>query len=335
MNSIHLIMTALSLLFCFHPAAGKTAEEATRDRVLEPGNAIQGKPYPAYHPDSESERTWDHALPFLGQRALDRGFSLPLPYGVSLIFFHQNQGFSIESMEVAFRKDVPYKNIDFIDFSGAKVDNTSWQTKLDAWIFPFLNAFVTLGSVKGTGTVPISIAKADLYDFFTPNLCSGGSPPAFCEGYFSAVAPIDYNGYNYGLGLLLASGYKDWFFAAPITYVITNVNVSEDNITAFSFIPRVGYNYRTPRSGKFGFYAGANYLNTKVNLTGHYELPLAGDPNVGENVTVRYRMSQQPLDVWNALAGINWELSSEWSAVLEVGFSENKENQTLNVNYRF
>jgi hypothetical protein len=324
----------------FGLAVPEVQAQANEDgRVLEPGKDISGKPFPELNQESKAEAqktVWEHDLPFLAQRVIDKGFNLPLPYGASLIFFHQNQGLSLDSLSVAFSDTAPLKEVDFIDFSGMTVDNTSWQAKFDAWILPFLNAFITVGTVKGTGTVPISIANADLYNFFTPGICpGGGGGPGFCDGYITATAPIDYNGFNYGVGLLLATAYNDWFFAAPITYVITNVNVSDDDIRATSFIPRIGYNLRTARSGKFGFYLGANYLDTVISLTGHYSLPLANDPNVGQVVNVRYDLSQHPLDKWNTLVGINWELSNIWSIILEVGFAKNKENQTVNFSYRF
>lgn len=327
----------LIFLFAGLGAINSFASE-NQDRILEPGAEMFGKPFPEKNKRNKEPTekvVWEHNLPFYAQNVIDKGFTLPLPYGASLIFFHQNQGMALDSLSVAFSDTAPLKDVDFIDFSGMKVENTSWQGKFDAWILPFLNAFVTIGSVKGTGTVPISIAKSDLYDFFSPGICSGGAPPAFCSGYISAVAPIDYYGYSFGVGLLVATAFNDWFFAAPLSYVVTNVNVSDDNITAVSFIPRFGYNLHTARSGKFGFYIGGNYLDTQVNLTGTYSLPLAGDPNVGQDVDVRYKLSQHPLDKWNALVGINWELSDLWSVVLEAGYSKNRENQTVNFSYRF
>jgi hypothetical protein len=334
-NKILIYILFVFLCLCAIAAHAETGEEG---RVLEPGKDILGKPFPELNKEYKEEaqkKIWDHALPFLAQNVIDKGFTLPLPYGASLIYFHQNQGLSIDSLAVAFSDTAPMRDVGFIDFSGTKVDNTSWQGKFDAWILPFLNAFVTIGSIKGTGTVPISIAKSDLYNFFTPGLCPSGGGPGFCNGYISAVAPIDYNGYSYGVGLLVATAYEDWFFAAPFTYVITNINVSDDDIKAMSFIPRIGYNLRTPRSGKFGFYVGANYLDTKINLTGTYSLPLATDPNIGQDVNVHYDLSQHPLDKWNTLVGINWELNDMWSLIVEAGFAPDKENQTMNFNYRF
>ena len=336
-NLIYIII----LFMCLIASRGHAQQETSHEegRVLEPGKDMFGKPFPEINKEykEEAEKTvWGHALPFLAQRVIDKGFTLPLPYGASLIFFHQNQGLSIDTLSVAFSDTAPLRDVGFIDFSGTKVDNTSWQGKFDAWILPFLNAFVTIGSVKGTGTVPISIAKSDLYNFFTPGLCpGGGGGPGFCNGYISAVAPIDYDGFSYGVGLLLATAFNDWFVAAPLTYVITNVNVSDDDVRAMSFIPRIGYNLRTPRSGKFGFYIGANYLDTEINLTGTYSLPLATDPNIGQDVNVHYDLSQHPLDKWNTLVGINWELNNTWSIILEAGFAPEKENQTVNFNYRF
>lgn len=303
----------------------------------------RGKPYPEYIPPTTAEKMedetnpnkplWPWSLPIWGQKVLDKGIQLPRPYGLGLVFYHQEQAINIHDLEVAFGNE-DLRPIDFIDFGHTKVDNTTWQLKLDAWVLPFLNVFGIFGAIKGTGEVPISIASKDVYEYFIPGICSGGSPPNFCNGYISAVAPIDYHGNNVGIGILIAGAYKNFFFAMPATYVVTDINVSDTNITAVNVTPRIGYSIVTNFNGKFGPYIGANYLDAKGYLTGTYTLPLAGTP-IGRDVEVRYKLRESPVDKWNFMFGMNWQLSDLWSIAAEVGISKNRTSQTFNFGYRF
>ena len=139
---------------------------------------------------------------------------------------------------------------------------------------------------------------------------------------------------NYGVGILLAAGFQDFFFAMPVTSVVTAVNVSPPNGTTLHMIQRVGYNIKTKHSGKFGVYLGANYLDSRMEMTGTYSLPMSSSP-IGHDVDVRYSIHENPLDRWNGLAGVNWELSEFWSIVAELGFGTHRQMQTFNFSYRF
>lgn len=330
------------LLATTNLAMAAATDDATAP-ILSPDIRTQGKPYPEYsvpiaeqmeNASNPTKPLWPWSLPFLAQRVIDKGFKLPRPYGINLIYYHQIQAIDVSDLQVGFTDSSPYNDINFIDFGGAQIQNTTWQAKIDAWVLPFLDVFAIVGTVQGDGQVPISIANKDLYDFFIPGLCSGGSPPNFCNGYITGTAPAHYTGNNAGVGILLASGYKNFFFAMPISYVITDVNVSTTNITALNMTPRIGYNYSTTFSGKFGFYVGANYLDSRGTLTGSYILPMTGT-QIGHDVTVRYQLREKPVDKWNTIFGMNWELSDLWSVVLEIGDSKNRTSETVNFGYRF
>lgn len=319
----------------FFIVAPSFAQNAKELPILTPGHEIIGKPYPEFRKkDKEEHRVWEWSLPFLAQRVLDKGFNLPRPYGLSLIYTHINQGLYIGDLEVSFDPNKPLKNIDFVDLEGSVVDNSTWQVKADAWLLPFLNVFALLGTVEGTGNVPININAKAFFDDIDPSICAGGPVPQFCNGNISATAPIDYHGVNYGIGFLLAAAANNFFFAMPVTYVETDVNVSTSNSISLNIIPRVGYNIQTEKSGKFGLYVAANYLDSHVDLTGTYTLPMASSP-IGRDVEVEYKLREHVLDKWNAVLGVNWELSEFWSADLELGFSENRDMQTFLFNYRF
>jgi hypothetical protein len=308
------------------------AEPAEHLPIPVPGSEIQGKPYPEFQSE-KVHPVWEWTMPFLAQRVIDKGFSLPRPYGVSLVYTHLQQGLDIGDLHVAFDDSKPLRDIDFVNLAGAEVNNNTAQLKVDSWILPFLNAFLLLGTVEGSGNVPIAISAKEFYDDIDTSICAAPAPN-FCDGYISASAPIKYHGVNYGLGLLVAGGFKDFFFAMPITYVITDVNVSTSNGTSLNLIPRFGYNIKTLHSGKFGVYLGANYLESNMEMEGTYTLPMASSP-IGRDVDVRYRIHENPLDKWNAVTGVNWELSEFWSIVAELGFGTNRQMQTFNFSYRF
>ncbi|HWU43643.1 MAG TPA: hypothetical protein VN132_09405 [Bdellovibrio sp.] len=295
----------------------------------------KGQPYPEmFLKDREKseKRVWEWSLPFYAQQVIDKGFSLPRPYGLSLVFTHLNQAVRLHELELAFRPDQPLKPIKIVDLSGANADNVTWQAKIDSWIYPFLNAFALLGVVKGTGVVPIAVDAGAALESIAPGYCA--THPDQCDKVITASAPIKFNGVNFGLGVIVAAGIQNFFFAMPVTYVITETNVSTENVYSFNMIPRFGYNILSSKSGKFGVYLGANYLDSHASLEGTYSLPLS-TTDIGHDVPVRYRIKETPVDFWNAVAGVNWELNERWSLVVELGFGTNREMQTMNFGWRF
>ncbi|MBO9666215.1 MAG: hypothetical protein J7501_05325 [Bdellovibrio sp.] len=317
------------ILICFLVSCSAWAEEF--DGAIGNADQLRGKPFPEYHADSPRKEVWEWSLPFLAQRVLDKGFHLPRPYGVSLIYTDLSQGVDLSDLQVSFDQSKPLKDINFVDLTGSTVQNSTWQLKFDAWVLPFLNVFGLIGTVEGTGSVNVGISAKEFFDDFNPAICAG--MPSFCQGYITAKAPMKYNGVNYGVGFLIAGGAHNFFFAMPVTYVVTDTNVSTSNSYSLNLIPRFGYNYLTSRSGKFGFYLGANYLNSHADLTGSFVLPMASSP-IGHDVTMSYSIREKNTDRWNGVGGVNWEISGLWSVVVELGYSENRNMQTINFIYR-
>lgn len=339
------------LIWIFVPVAAVAAEEAAAvcpdpaslcseyvQKALREARDLQGKPYPEYSKEKVEPRQhqeWEWAMPFMAQRVIDKGFSLPRPYGVSLIFFHQDQGINLSDLKLSFDPSAPLQDVPFVKFKNAHVENYTWQFKADMWVFPFLNVFGIVGTVKGSGNVPASFAAKDLFSYFGINICDGlgNHTPEGCKATINYDAPINYYGNTLGAGILLAAGIDKYFFAMPVTYVRTKVNVTDTPVEVFNMTPRVGYNWPTD-IGKLGIYVGANYQQSKIVLSGSYVLPTA-NTEIGHDVTVQYQIKETPIDLWNAVAGVNWEISKAWSTVVELGYSQNRENQTFLMNYRF
>lgn len=120
----------------------------------------------------------------------------------------------------------------------------------------------------------------------------------------------------------------------PVTYVESDVNVTDTNTHALNITPRLGYNFKTESHGKVGAYLGVNYFEAAIVLSGTYTLPLSGT-SIGRDVPVRYSLKENPIDHWNAVAGVNWEISEFWSIIAEIGHSHHRDTSTFNFAYRF
>lgn len=325
-----LFLVVLSLTFM--------AVSALADPFNDPANPsydYKGKPYPEINMKdrtSAEQKTWDWSLPFLAQKVIDKGFSLPRPYGLGIIYSHVNQDVNINHLQLGIPTGAPERDINFVDLSGANVDTVTWQAKLDAWILPFLNAFVLLGSAQGTGSVPVAINAGQVFEEIAPGYCS--SHASACTQVIRATAPISYTGVNYGLGILVATGFQNFFFAMPVTYVLTNTDVSTENTKSLNLIPRLGYNFMSKKSGKVGVFAGLNYLDSYSTLKGNFALPLAAT-DIGHDVDVSYKIQESVIEKWIPLAGFNWEIDEFWTLAVELDFGHQRSMQTMNLNYRF
>lgn len=114
---------------------------------------------------------YDRTLPFFAQQAVDRGFSLPLPYGLSGLLVNNRQLQSITDLSVAVTKGPPpppgspLVPLPFVTLENVISDTDAGQIKLDAWILPNLNVFGTFGKVNGSANLDVVV---DLDSVFPP-----------------------------------------------------------------------------------------------------------------------------------------------------------------------
>jgi len=291
----------------------------------------------AYTEDGERV-IYGRALPFLAQQVIDLGFELPRPYGAQLIGYWQEQDLLLDNLSVAVDGG-DFQDIDFVDFGRPSVENTTTQAKLDAWLFPFMNVYVTLGTFTGDGTIPLAVEGRDLLDFLgLGGLCTGGPlEPGFCSRILSATANPEYDGDAVAVGMNLAMGWDDYFVTIPISHAWTDVNIIEETVTAWNISPRIGYLHDLDRGGAIAFYTGATWLKTEVDLTGSVAFDTSGSniPGIGDEVVLDFVIRQRNRDRWNYLVGFNWEISRAWSVQAEVGFGGSRDNAIVSGTYRW
>ena len=125
--------------------------------------------------------TYHQIFPIWGRKAIERGFDLPNPLGFNVGGFGANQDLLISNLGLGF--NTPPQPVDFITFSGAEAKLTNWNTRVDLWVFPFLNVYTMLGTGPAQTTVHLA----------TPV-------------QFTSVAK--FKGSNFGLGLTGAFGFR-------------------------------------------------------------------------------------------------------------------------------
>jgi hypothetical protein len=157
-------------------------------------------------------RKWDRPLPFMAQGAIDRGYDLPRPFGISIIPVAMRQNMSLTGLDISIN-DRPVRNADFVDFSTPTSDSNSLLVKLDAWLFPFMNIYGTLGLLEVDTTVPVLVQGEDLGLGAGRN--GGALQPEFCGRTLSGEANPSFRGNSYTVGGLLATGWEKMFLPCP------------------------------------------------------------------------------------------------------------------------
>jgi hypothetical protein len=282
-------------------------------------------------------REWDRPLPFLAQKVIDLGYDLPRPFGISIIPVVMRQDMTLDDLAVSVNGG-PTADIDFVNFATPSVDSNTLQFKLDAWLFPFMNVYASVGLLDGGASVPVIIQGADLMNFLGLGArCDGGLlEPNMCQRTLAAEVKPDYSGESYTVGFALATGWEKMFVAIPASHSWTKLNDGKE-AEAFLASPRIGVTSDIGSWGIMSTYMGATYLDSTNKVTGRvtFDTSDSGVPELGDTTTIDYNVNQSNKDKWNYLIGFNWNISRKWSAMAETGFGGSRSNFICSFNYRF
>ena len=105
---------------------------------------------------------WDYPLPFLGHAVTDLAFELPLTFGISVIPATFEQDLTLRDLSLALQGEA-ISPIDAVDLRNPSVRNSALQVMFDAWLFPFMHIFATLGRVDGRAAIPLSVWGVSCY----------------------------------------------------------------------------------------------------------------------------------------------------------------------------
>ncbi len=276
---------------------------------------------------------WDRALPFFGQQVIELGHDLPLPIGVSFIYASTNQNMELYDLRVK-NKEGDYVPIDFVAFENNNNESITPQIKFDAWVFPFMNVFVSIGRIEGEANVNFGFDKNALTNQLGIDCTlARGKEKRFCEspqlvdGVVDVVAKME--GKSYTVGTVLAGGWDNYFFSLPISF--TAVDMDDRNIDGhvFTASPRIGRVFSFQGGSSLAVYAGASYMSNEVRIEGSQDV---GDTGYA----IEYDIWQRTEDNWEPLVGANYNFNQKWSAFFEfTGSHDGRQQFTGGLTRRF
>ena len=279
--------------------------------------------------DVGEQQIWDHALPFYAQQVIDKGFDLPFPYGVTILYYAQRQKLDLHELSIGVNGGSK-TNIDKqISLNETYATNRTVQAKVDAWIFPFLNIYAVAGGIDGTAETELSLNFGEGEgDICEPGWT--GKPSLACSLLNGRTIPINdikYSGFSFGVGMVLAAGWEQWFVAIPMTYNWSWIDILSTTVGTINISPRTGYSFRLGEYGNIYPFIGGTYLDVDLTVEGSIAID-------GKN-ELDYSLRQENSDKWNALTGFNLDFSKYWSWNLEAGFWGSRTNVITGITFRY
>jgi hypothetical protein len=244
-------------------------------------------------------------LPIWGVEAAARGFELPLPFGIGVNYYHEQQPFNIGDLQVATSNRGPISVQDFAQIDQVDTSQSCVTARLDVWLFPFLSLYGLVGYTSGemTGTIGL------------PSIPSLGIP--------SQLLPlaISYEGPTYGGGGTLAGGFKvsDWrmltaFVVADANYTRTDLSFTDERLftntkaTALVVSTRLGLRAKVTPRLHAAIWGGAMYQDVSESLIGR-----AADGSFA------FLIVESPVAPWNGLIGGRLEIGRHFDLMVEAG----------------
>ncbi|MEH6581644.1 MAG: hypothetical protein V7754_06875 [Halioglobus sp.] len=279
--------------------------------------------------DHDAPRIWDHKMPFLAQRVVDKGYDLPLPYSFGLTYVNVDQELLLDSLDIGLN-GAAKQSVPFVSFDDASARNDSYQFKLGTWLLPFMNVFALFGHTEGKAPLDVLIDGNGMLDQLDLS-CSGLPPSPLCpileDQTFTLQIEEEFSGYTYGVGTILAGGWNNWFVAVPLSLVYADIDGKDSDGLSITVTPRGGRVFNMGKFGNLSAFAGANYLDVDFSVSGTVEMP-------NGLLSIDYTIEQENKDKWNLLAGFNWDINKRWAWSAEYeGFVGSRETFISSLSY--
>lgn len=262
-------------------------------------------------------------VPIWGEKVRQKGFDLPLPFGVGTNLVYMNQGIKLKNVKVGV--DEPIFEVEGLYFKDARAHDRANTARLDVWLLPFANVYGIFGYINGQAEMDLDISRI-VGELPFP------LPPIFEPGK-TVDLNIDYNGTTFGGGMTLAGGYKDFFASVDGNYTYSNVDVVDAKIETYTISPRLGLLVDSAAiPGSLALWVGAMYMRYKQTIT--------DDVNLQEfdsrlpSVEIKFKLDIENEEPWNFLFGGQWEITKRWQFMAEGGVG-NRNQVITGLYFRF
>ena len=288
------------------------------------------------HPDVRDSllEEYDQFFPILGRQVLERGFALPNPAGVNLLFMRVVQPVAIDGIKLG-TNNIPMQEVTFLEFPNTISTVNTLNARFDLWVLPFLNIYGMVGNGWTNTSVDISINGTDSLDF---------------------NSTVDQTGFYWGGGLTGAIAIKKNFLSVDANWAWTKLDKMDEPVRAGITGIRVGRNFRFENDRSFALWGGTMNQRLKSETLGSIGLAEALPPEIGDKLTsreyqnelwykvlpqdqkdivddfvteiderynsavVNYSLEKSLERPWSMLLGCSYDINKNWGARMEANF---------------
>ena len=268
---------------------------------------------PSTPADSLAQARWSSFLPLMKEEAIARGYDLPLPFGVSVIYNYLARDIDVTDIRIGVDGE-PLQSVSRFLNLGSDSNVNAFLGRVDAWLLPFLNLYVLVGYIdnESTSTGHVTVPRP--------------GPIPGSDREFDIEIPTSLTGFVGGGGISLAAGYREFFMMVDANYSQTDIGF-DDRFRAIVASARAGWNGRV-RELPTRFWLGAASWDTENTATSTVDIEGVGQ--------VRFEADQGPSHPWNATLGTQVSFSKTWESMFEYGFNFGDVHIVIaGVTYRF
>ncbi|MEO8425974.1 MAG: hypothetical protein ABI651_02565 [Verrucomicrobiota bacterium] len=256
-------------------AASVRAQSAAVSSVSPPSTIYHLDPV-GKSPDVKEVQPLVDWLPVWGREAREKGFDLPLPFGVGVTYTYLDQNMVVSDVKIAGRP------LD-VNIRDAKTTTHTGVFRGDMWLFPFLNVYGLIGETAGVTRPAVVFPNGQVLE-----------------------SEVKYNRFSYGGGATLAGGWKAWFLTIDANWTSGDLvskdggQISDDPIRSLTFTPRFGTLFSAGRMGTGALWVGGMYLLATSEI--HDSIDLSKRPILAELVgrdSLNYSVRVEPKENWN------------------------------------
>ena len=309
----------------------------------------------AQHPDltlTQAQRdsvlkTYNNIFPFLGRKAIERGFDLAKPAGINLIGLAVQQGIAIGDLGLS-TGDNPIVPIEAIKFGNSSSTVKTGNIRAELWVLPFLNIYGLAGQAQANTTVEVT------------------APIHF-------TTAVNQTGTYAGVGFTAAMGIKRNFAVADLNWTWTDLEKLDEPVQSRVLSLRYGRSIKVDNFRLLNLWLGAMSVTFATETNGSIKLSEALPPETIDQIkdnlenienapwyadltpaqkvvvqgiaqgilnadlsdlTINYRLNKAPSEKWNMLAGLNLDINRRWSIRTELGFLK-RTSVLVNLAWRF
>lgn len=207
--------------------------------------------------DSIKGMKYPYMLPIWGQKVTNKGFSMPLPAGVSMQYIWQESDLIIDNLQVGFNNGEKIKFDELIRFDKATALTNGVNIRPDFWIFPFLNVYGILAKSNSSTSINAGIYIPD----------SSGT-----KKILDINTKADFKSTTAGFGFTPTFGIGGFFVAIDMNFSWSDIEELDKPAYIFVLGPRIGKNFKFKKEQSLAVWAGGFRVHMNSGTSGNLNL---------------------------------------------------------------